>query len=262
MSKRNREIGDKEPLPSITKRVKAAKSDSTELTHNDYSVGWICALTKERAAAMVMLDQIHRDLPKPEGDRNAYTLGSIGKHNVVIACLPEGRHGTNSAATVATQMVHAFPSIKLGLMVGIGGGIPPKVRLGDVVISTPGGQSPGVVQWDMGKMKEDGKFERTGALNNPPDAFLTALTSMKAEHIMIGSKVPEHLDELKQKWPRMAKQYLKSDSLKDILFRADYSHISGIGTDNYANPDINYGAENREEDETQDEMDNEEEESC
>lgn len=266
MSKRNRKVGDKEPVSSDSKRVKAAKSDTTELTHNDYTVGWICALPKERAAAMAMLDQRHRDLPKPQGDKNAYTLGSIGKHNVVIACLPKGRYGTNSAATVATQMVHAFPSIRLGLMVGIGGGIPLKVRLGDVVISTPGDQFPGVVQWDMGKVKRGGKFERTGALNNPPDTFLTALTVMEAEHEMNGSKVPEYLDELGQKWPNMAKQYLKSDSLKDILFRADYSHISGIGTDNYVNPQINSGeedgAENRAGDETENEMENGEEECC
>ena len=150
MSKRARETGDNEPVSSDTRSVKAAKSDSTELAHNDYSVGWICALPKERAAAMAILDQIHRDLPKPEGDRNAYTLGSIGKHNVVIACLPKGRYGTNSAATVATQMIHTFPSIKLGLMVGIGGGIPLKVRLGDVVISTPGVSSLAWFNWTWG----------------------------------------------------------------------------------------------------------------
>ncbi len=74
---------------------------------------------------------------------------SIGKHNIVIACLPKGKLGTNSAATVATQMVGTFPSIKIGLMVGIGGGIPPKVRLGDVVVSTPVGQFPGVVQMGL-----------------------------------------------------------------------------------------------------------------
>lgn len=64
------------------------------------------------------------------------------------------------------QMACTFPSIKIGLMVGIGGGIPPKVRLGDVVVSTPVGQFPGVVQWDFGKAKEGGDFERTGSLNN------------------------------------------------------------------------------------------------
>jgi nucleoside phosphorylase len=93
-----------------------------------------------------MLDQRYTDLPKLPNDYNIYTLGSIGKYNIVIACLPKGKLGTSSAATVATQMVCTFPSIKIGLMVGIGGGVLPKVRLGDIVVSTPVGQFPGIVQ--------------------------------------------------------------------------------------------------------------------
>lgn len=65
-------------------------------------------------------------------------------------------------------MITTFSSIKFGLIVGIGGGIPTKVRLGDVVVSTPVGQFPGVVQWDFGNAKEGGTLERTGFLNNPP----------------------------------------------------------------------------------------------
>ncbi|KKO96903.1 hypothetical protein THAR02_10996 [Trichoderma harzianum] len=118
-------------------------------THDDYTVGWVCALPKEQTAAIAMLDHRHADLQKPPNDQNAYTFGSISSHNIVIACLPKGKTGTNSAATVAAWMVSTFPSIKVGLLVGIGGGVPPKVRLGDVVVSTPTGQFPGVVQWDI-----------------------------------------------------------------------------------------------------------------
>lgn len=231
-------------------------------THDDYAVGWICALPKERAAATAMLDQRHGDLAKPKGDKNAYTLGSIGKHNVVIACLPKGRYGTNPAATVAAQMAHTFASIKFVLMVGIGGGIPPRVRLGDVVISSPGDQFPGVIQWDMGKAREGGKFERTGSLNNPPDALLTAMTAMEAEHDLNGSKLSEYLDELKRKWPRMAKGYLRSDALMDVLFKADYSHVSEVETTHNTNStqteNEGHGAENGAEENTEDE----EEDGC
>ncbi|OTA95054.1 hypothetical protein M434DRAFT_29263 [Hypoxylon sp. CO27-5] len=144
-----------------------------------YTIGWITALPKEQTAATAMLDQIHPDLDKTPNDHNIYTLGSIGGHNVVIACLPKGKLGTSSAATVATRMVTTFHSIKAVLLVGIGGGIPPNVRLGDVVISTPVNEYPGVVQWDFGKAEKDGKFKRTGSLNNPPSALLTALTNRK-----------------------------------------------------------------------------------
>ncbi|KAH8665584.1 ankyrin repeat protein [Ilyonectria robusta] len=227
MLKRSRSIGDDgENVSSETKRKKADNSsDSTDLSHHDYTVGWVCALPKEQTAATAMLDQRHANLPKPPSDQNAYTLGSVGKHNVVIACLPKGKVGTTPAATVAAWMISTFPSIKFGLMVGIGGGIPPKVRLGDVVVSTPTGQFPGVVQWDSGKSGSGG-FERTGALDNPPTSLLTALTKLETEHELNGSKIPEYLDELKTKWPRLAAKYMKSDSLEDVLFRADYSHVS------------------------------------
>lgn len=215
-------------------------------TYNEYTVGWVCALPKEQTAATAMLDQRHTDLPKPPNDHNTYTLGSIGKHNIVIACLPKGKLGTSSAATVATQMVRTFPSIKIGLMVGIGGGIPPKVRLGDVVVSTPVGQFPGVVQWDFGKAKDGGKFERTGALNNPPMPLLTALGRLETENELTGSKIPEYLDELVQNWPRLASKYLKSDSLVDVLFKADYSHVTDSITGGEVPPDIDNGDEEEE----------------
>jgi nucleoside phosphorylase len=210
---------------------------SEPLTHNDYTVGWVCALPKEQTAATAMLDQRHADLLKPPNDPNTYTLGSVGKHNIVIACLPKGKVGTNLAATISAWMISTFPSIKFGLMVGIGGGIPPKVRLGDVVVSTPVGQFPGVIQWDFGKTKQGGNFERTGSLNNPPSALLTAVTKLETENELNGSKIPEYLDELKQKWPKLTSKYIKSDSLQDILFKPEYNHVSESTTDCAAIPD-------------------------
>ncbi|CVK85104.1 related to ankyrin [Fusarium mangiferae] len=195
-------------------------------SHNDYHVGWVCALPTEQTAAIAMLDQRHTNLPKPPNDNNTYTLGAVGKHSVVIACLPKGKIGNVSAATVATNMVSTFPNIRFCLMVGIGGGIPPKVRLGDVVVSTPVGAFPGVVQYDLGKAHQGGTFERTGSLNSPPNSLLAALTLVESEHDLIGSRIPDYLKELEQKWPRLAHKYLKSDSLKDQLFKTEYSHIS------------------------------------
>src|SRR4051812_2895902 len=186
-----------------------ATKRTTVLNHNDYAVGWICALPKEQTAARAMLDEKHPDLPKPPNDSNTYTLGSILKHNVVIACLPKGKSGTISATAVGTRMAQTFPLIKFVLMVGIGGGIPPKVRLGDVVVSTPVESYPGVVQWDSGKAKEGGKFERTGALNNPPTLLLTAISKLEVAHEMEGTKIPEYLKEMEIKYPKLASKYLR-----------------------------------------------------
>ncbi|KAK6212007.1 hypothetical protein LQW54_005535 [Pestalotiopsis sp. IQ-011] len=122
-------------------------------------------------------------------------------------------------------MTTTFPSIRFGLLVGIGGGVPPKVRLGDVVVSVPQGVHPGVVQWDMGKTEQGGTFRRTGALNNPPTSLLTALALLESDRELGISEIPRYLEELGMKFPSLKEKYLKSD-LKDVLFDAKYSHDS------------------------------------
>lgn len=207
----------------------AAQTVTKTRTHDDYTVGWVCALSKEQTAATAMLDERHDDLVKPLNDPNTYTLGSIGKHNIVITCLPQGEIGTSSAATFATWMISTFPSIKFGLMVGVGGGIAPKVRLGDVVVSAPTGRYPGVVQWDYGKAEKGGDFKQTGSLNNPPALLRTALTKLRTENELSGSKIPVYLDELSQRWPRLVSKYTWSESLIDPLHASD-SHGSRKAT--------------------------------
>jgi nucleoside phosphorylase len=122
-------------------------SNADNFTNEDYTVGWLCALPNELAASLAMLDQKHPDLLQAEKDSNAYSLGRIGPHNVVLACLPSGTTGTNPAATAAANLLRTFPKIRFGLMVGIGGGAPREpnddpyedLRLGDVVVSNPEG---------------------------------------------------------------------------------------------------------------------------
>ncbi|KAI9656850.1 MAG: hypothetical protein M1821_003489 [Bathelium mastoideum] len=196
------------------------------LTHQDYSVGWVCALKEELAVAIVMLEREHPDLPIPESDRNAYTLGSIGDHNVAIAALPEGDIGNNPAATVATRMTSTFPSIKFWLMVGIGGGVPPKVRLGDVVVGTPVYNLPGVVQWDSGIMEGD-SYRRIGTLNKPPEVLLAAIKKLRARHEIrrADTGVRSILEDLRRKEPDFVLRYGKSKDLEDILFETDYNHV-------------------------------------
>ena len=175
------------------------------LTHNDYTVGWICALEVELAAAQAMLDEEHQNLPRVEQDTNTYTLGLIGQHNVVLACLPSGIPGTNAAATVATNLLRTFPRIRFNLLVGIEGGAPSSpdtdprndIRLGDVVVSNPGDAhgklvpiwlscskshifTGGVMQYDFGKTIKDKKFICTGSSNKPPTTIGTAVTRLRA----------------------------------------------------------------------------------
>jgi coenzyme F420-reducing hydrogenase beta subunit len=61
-----------------------------QLRRHDYTVGWVCALSVELAAAQEMLDEEHDTPPSDAHDTNIYTCGRVGEHNVVIACRPRG----------------------------------------------------------------------------------------------------------------------------------------------------------------------------
>jgi nucleoside phosphorylase len=200
------------------------------LSHDDYTVGWICALPLEMAVARVMLDEVHGDLPIQLNDHNAYVLGRIGKHNVVIACLPSGEYGIASATTVAMHLLSSFYSIRFGLLVGIGGGVPndsADIRLGDIVVSKPTGTHGGVVQYDYGKTIKNGHLERTGVLTRPPQILLTALAKLQANHEMEGSQVFHFLREMISKYPQMQAKYTRT-GLSDRLFMADCQHINSM----------------------------------
>lgn len=185
------------------------------LQYNAYTIGWVCALPKEQTAARAMLDEEHKCLPTPCNDHNAYTLGSIRGHNVVIAGLPN--MGTNTAATTATSMINTFLSIRFGLIVGIGGGIPPKVNMGNMVVSRPVASYYRVVQWDMGKLEKDGQFVHRDSLNRPLNTLLNALIQLEYNHEIYGSKINEHLKDVERKFPQLAPRYTRYNCLRDPL---------------------------------------------
>ncbi|KAJ5645451.1 hypothetical protein N7507_011462 [Penicillium longicatenatum] len=168
-------------------------------SHEDYTVGWICALPLEMAAAKLMLDAIHPSLPRPPNDHNTYILGNIGEHNVVIAGLPSGAYGNTSATSVGMQLLSSFHAVRIGLMVGIAGGVPSKdvdIRLGDIVVSQPSDTLGGVVQYDLGKVLSDRRFARTGMLNRPPKVLLTALAALQAQYLIEESRVVEFVSKI------------------------------------------------------------------
>ena len=108
--------------------------------HNDYTVGWICALDTEYTAARQFLDETHHDAATiSKHDNNSYALCRMGSRNVAIAVLPDGEYGKSSAMRVARDMLSSLPNIKIGLLVGIGVDAPTlsrHIRLGDVVVNS------------------------------------------------------------------------------------------------------------------------------
>ena len=194
------------------------------LQRKEYTVGWVCALPIELAAAQEMLDEEHEDLERDKNDENLYSLGSIGGHNVVIVCLPAGRIGNNPAAAVATQMQATFKGIRFGLMVGIGGGVPSAevdIRLGDVVVSQPHQTFGGVIQYDLGEATPGG-FERTGSLNSPPQILLSAVSKVRANDLRGKRKFPEYLSKLSH-----LPKFKRDNAGPDVLFEATYNHVGG-----------------------------------
>lgn len=204
-------------------------------SYSDYTIGWICALPLEMAAAKAMLDEIHPPLPRNPSDDNIYTLGTLQGHNIVIACLPSGVYGLSSATTVAIRMTNTFQAIRFGVMVGIGGGVPSKyadIRLGDIVVSKPSGTFGGVVQYDYGKTIGSGRFQRTGSLNKPPPTLLAALADLEANHMIGLSQIPAHLGQMLTRYPAMSRIFSYPGPQQDVLFEAEHAHVNNPLDDN------------------------------
>jgi len=195
---------------------------------NDYTVGWICAIAKESVAARAFLDEKH-DGPEyvSPNDDNDYTLGKVGKHNVVIAVLPDGEYGTASAASVARDMLHSFPNVRIGLMVGIGGGAPSRkhdIRLGDIVVSAPRDGNGGVFQYDFGKTIQDQSFRQTRFLNQPPTMLRTAMNGLKAQYECDGHRLKEAVNTILENNRRLRQKYQRPDPSSDRLYQSGFTH--------------------------------------
>ncbi|KAL0929340.1 uncharacterized protein CTRU02_215696 [Colletotrichum truncatum] len=211
-----------------------------------YTVGWICALPIEFNAAKAFLDERHEDSPPPVArhDNNSYALGRIGNHNVVIAVLPDGEYGTTSAAVVARGMLHSFPNVRIGLMVGIGGGAPSSkhdVRLGDIVVSSCKGGKGGVFQYDFGKVNQNREvsFEHMDFLDQPPTALRTAVNALKSQYEMKGYQLNTKIETALAKWPRLRKKYARPPLDSDRLYRSNVLRpTSSDGCDSVCSKDL------------------------
>ncbi|KAG7433975.1 Regulatory protein AfsR [Fusarium oxysporum f. sp. raphani] len=135
------------------------------LNPKDYKVAWIAPLEIEAKAALYLLDERHSGrFPVDRGDDYVFHAGAMGGHNIIIATLPAGQeYGTGSAAALASQLKKFFPNLWFGLLVGVAAGLPDlsrvparDIRLGDVLVGLPDGESAGLVPYDLGKETEDG----------------------------------------------------------------------------------------------------------
>lgn len=129
-----------------------------------YTIAWLAPLEIEAQAALHMLDNRHQGrFPLSRGDDYVFQAGDICGHNIIIATLPAGQeYGTGSAAALASQVKKFFPNLWFGLLVGVATGLPNlsrspplDIRLGDVLVGLPVGESAGLIAYDLGE--ETGK---------------------------------------------------------------------------------------------------------
>ncbi|RSM04654.1 hypothetical protein CDV31_009979 [Fusarium ambrosium] len=204
--------------------------DKPSFPPEQYTIGWISALSEELGAARAMLDQEHeRPSHQHRNDENSYIMGNIKQHNIVMPVLPE--YGISSATSAVKSMISTFPKLRFILMVGIGGDVPSKrndIRLGDVVVSEPDGQGGGVIQYDMGR-EEVGTFDRVGVMNKPPKILLSTLRTLRSDPKQ-GKNLAKVLKKALDKFDD-EEYWAYPGSEKDILFKPEYPHLGGDDCD-------------------------------
>ncbi|KAJ0426823.1 purine and uridine phosphorylase [Aspergillus carlsbadensis] len=191
---------------------------------NKYTVGWICALRVEAVAAQALLDEEHgRPAYVHPRDSNVYLLGSIAGHNVVITSLPDGEYGTAAAAWTACQMLHSFPNIRMGLMVGVGGGGPsPKndIRLGDIVVGMPRDGQTGVLEYDFGTTVQGKKFQVKRSLTQPPTLLRNAVHALQRQWTMEPHCIQDEVEAALKRHPRLRAEFQRPPPATDRLLKS------------------------------------------
>ncbi|KAI4718290.1 purine and uridine phosphorylase [Aureobasidium sp. EXF-10727] len=130
-------------------------------TRDEFEVAIICALPLEAAAVLSLFDQRYDQYGpsrygKHEDDKNTYSTGRIGRHNIVLAHMPG--MGITSAVRVASHLQLSFKKVRLALIVGVCGAAPldRPIILGDVIISNS------VVEFYFGRQYPDSIERKSG----------------------------------------------------------------------------------------------------
>lgn len=211
-------------------------SSNKQLSCADYHVAWICPVADiELLPARLMLDEEHKTpLYNTYYDENTYVCGAINSHAVVIATCPQGETGNVNAGRLTGSMFKTFPSIRMTVLVGTGGGIPRSttsnnpledLHLGDVVVGWPGDGKPACVYYDRGKSKAGGHFQIVGMMQNPDWRLTNALGILVSDHELGRSKFDDQLMRL-----RGHKRFSHPGLEQDRLFSAKYHHIGVYGS--------------------------------
>jgi hypothetical protein len=163
-----------------------------------FEIAIICAFTIERDPIGALLDEEYEtdafSYGKADGDLNSYTTGRLANHHVVIVYMPEV--GITSAAAVVANLRSSFRRIRIGILVGICGGVPKVSRgaeivLGDVIISSS------VIQFDNGKQYPNAFIRKyTLGRSNPEISSFVGRLSATLHRTRIRDKISHFSSQL------------------------------------------------------------------
>ncbi|KAJ3497372.1 hypothetical protein NLG97_g1956 [Lecanicillium saksenae] len=218
----------------------------SHLDPTKYAVAWIAPLEIEARAALHMLDERHQGrFQVSRGDDYVYHAGAMGGHNVIIATLPAGqKYGTGSAAALAGQLKKFFPNLWFGLLVGVAAGLPDlsrdparDIRLGDVLVGLPEGESAGLIAYDLGKETEDGfqPLRRGHGLATTEPIVRSAIGSIKIEAPHDTEKFLPYYEKIRDK-EHATGTFSDPGQELDVLFSLD-NDGSEITTERDRRPD-------------------------
>ncbi|KAK2053267.1 purine and uridine phosphorylase, partial [Colletotrichum caudatum] len=201
----------------------------------EYTAGWICGFDTEFTAAKAFLEKTHTDPPLiTPNDRNSHACGRIGSLNVVIAMPPDGEYGAAAVATLAENMLRNFPHLRMGLMVGIGGGAPSSkhdVRLGDVVVSHKDEVPSGILHLDLA---EKSQVKAVSSDDTDPRLKLSValkegIARMQDFADMDDGQMDYYIDRALERLPPPVNRYSRPPRSSDRLYRSDFLHLYLLG---------------------------------
>ncbi|KAM0489493.1 hypothetical protein ACHAP8_012518 [Fusarium lateritium] len=197
------------------------QSKNAFIQSDDITVAIFCALPKEAVAVRLVFDERFDCDVAPGQQLYVYSYGRVGEHNIVLT-VPH-QMGTVKASQCAAVVAQQFPNIRLALLIGIGGGIPgadADIRLGDVAVSIPQDNHPGVIEYDYGKYTQNGEFVLKGSLDKPAPILISADMSLQMDEME--DEFP--MDEMLQ---RVTQNRHFSRPSRDVLFADTFHHAGG-----------------------------------
>lgn len=208
--------------------INSVRNTETDNSYDDVSIAILTALPTEFAAVKMLLENPKvcrlKKLNTNEAG-NRYYCGTIKslenpekKHRLILVLLP--KMGNDFSSIISTKLQENIPSIKDIIICGIAGGVPQRVRLGDVVVSTEG-----IVEYDYGRNRDFGEFELKEESQECSLFLKEAVEYYKAQEILFGNQLMFHLERL-TKNKQFARPQITQEApyLKDI--NGKYSQLN------------------------------------